>query len=163
MSPPVSALDWTVWPLRRQPVRGGIAALVGLATIVGVALTSSSAALTGVAVLVLAAAVAPFFAPTRHRLDADGVAITRLGVTKRRAWSAFRSVRANDAICLLSPFERRSWLENTRGCTLLLDGNREEVVAYAEAMVGAQPLDAAGASGRREASAAGGGPSSAHG
>jgi hypothetical protein len=135
MTEPPGAIEWTVWPVRRRPVRGAFGAAIALATIAIVA-RLSGAPLAVVAALVLFVSLSPFYVPTRHRLDAAGVEVVRLGRRTRRPWSALRSVHANDTICLLSPFEGRSWLESYRGVTLLLDGNRAAVVPYAEAMVG---------------------------
>ncbi len=141
-----AVLEWTAWPLRRRPLRGVLAGAVSIATVAAVA-HSSSAVLAVVAVLVLAFSLAPFFLPTRYRLDSQSVEITRLGHTTRNSWSKFRSVQAGDTICLLSPNEKRSWLDSYRGCSLLLDGNRAEVVRYAETMVGTPRAGASGASG----------------
>jgi hypothetical protein len=127
-------------------MRGALAAAVSVATVATVA-HSAGAALAVVAAAVLAFSLAPFFLRTHFRLDAQGVRVTRLGRTTRKPWNAFRAVRAGDALCLLSPNEKRSWLDSYRGCALLLDGNRAEVVRYAEAMVGTQHARASGASG----------------
>jgi hypothetical protein len=140
MSAGESALEWTAWPLRRRPGRGVLGAAIAAGAVALVAAASSSVPFTIAGSMVLAFALAPFFVPTRHRLDPRGVTVTRLGLSTRRPWTAFQSIHASDTICLLSPFERRSWLDAYRGSTLLLDGNRGEVVAYAEAMVGAARL-----------------------
>jgi hypothetical protein len=145
MSELPAAMEWTAWPLRRSLGRGAFAAAFVGATIAVVAQISGPL-LAVVAALVLAFSLAPFFVPTHYRLDAEGVAVRRLQRTTRRPWSAFRSVRSGPTMCLLSPGEKRSWLDAYRGCSLLLEGNRAEVVRYAEAMVGSAR---AGASGER--------------
>jgi hypothetical protein len=136
MTRPMSSIEWTVWPLRRKPARGAIAGLVAAGAVFLVARESTGFALPAVAVAVFAVSLAPFYVPTRHRLTPEGITITRAGTTTRRAWSSFRSVRANETHCMLIPALRPSFLAAFRACTLLLDGNRAEVVAYAEAMVG---------------------------
>jgi len=85
---------------------------------------------------VLGVSVAPFFVPTRYRLGEEGVEVARPWGTRRRAWSEFRAVRSGGELVLLSPSERRSWLDNIRGTTLQLEGNRDEVLDYVRKMVG---------------------------
>lgn len=108
---------------------------VALTSVVLVHFVAKSAALTAVAILVFAFSLAPFFVPTEYTFNRQGVTVRRLGHSQTRLWRTFRSVRADEERCLLSPFAKPHFLETTRGLLLFLDGNRREVVTYAEAMV----------------------------
>jgi hypothetical protein len=97
---------------------------------------TSSAWLAGLAAALLAVSVAPFFVRTGYRLSDEGVEIRRPWRRRRRPWADFRAVLAGRDLVVLSPFERRTWLEAVRGETLLLEDNRGEVLDYVEEMVG---------------------------
>jgi hypothetical protein len=130
------ALSWTVWPLVRKPALGALALLCIAGAVLLVASITTGFWMPVFSGIVLAVSVAPFFLPTSYRLTPEGVEIVRLGRAERRPWSSFRRVRADDEILQLSPFLKRAWLDSFRSCTLFLDGNRREVVDYAERMVG---------------------------
>lgn len=127
---------WEAWPLRRSPGRGVLAATVVAGSIWGVATWTSSPWLTAFAAAVLAVSVAPFFVRTGYRLSEEGVEIRKPWRRHRRPWGDFRAVLAGRDLVVLSPFERRTWLEAMRGETLLLEDNRGEVLEYVEEMVG---------------------------
>lgn len=131
-----AALAWRAWPFRRHPGRGAFALVVCAGAVALAASASNGPLLPFVAFLFLGSTLLPFFVPTDYELSADGIRVTRLGLTTRRPWAAFRRVAADEESCLLSPFPRRHWLDATRGSTLALEGNRREVTAYAESMVG---------------------------
>jgi hypothetical protein len=113
-----------------------LAAVVVVGSAWGVASWTGDAWLTGLALVVLGMAVQPFFVPTNYRLSPDGVEVRRPWSRRSRPWADFRRVLAGTDLVLLTPFERRTWLDNIRGETLLLDGNRGEVLEYVEEMVG---------------------------
>lgn len=96
---------------------------------------SSDPALTVLAVIVLVVPLVPFFVPTGYLLTPEGVEIRRPWKTRRRSWQDFRTVRTGGDLLLLSPFERRTWLERIRGEVLVLEDNRGEVLEYVESMV----------------------------
>jgi hypothetical protein len=113
-----------------------LAAVVVVGSVWGVAAWTASAWLTGLAVVVLGVSVAPFFLRTAYRLTPDGVEVRRAWRRRTRPWEDFRAAFAGRDLVLLTPFERRTWLETVRGETLLLEGNRGEVLEYVEEMVG---------------------------
>jgi hypothetical protein len=115
-----------------------MAAALVVGTVWGVADWTGDTWLTMFAVIVLVFAVAPFFVPTAFRLTPDGVEVRRPWRSWRRPWSDFRAVRSDRDLIVLSPFERRSWLDAIRGETLFLGENRGEVLAYVETMVGGE-------------------------
>lgn len=131
-----SGIAWRAWPLKRQPARGALAGVVVVMSCWGVWSWTASTWLTGLAVVVLAVSVGPFFLPTRYRLGPEGVEVVRRPwPRKTRKWTEFRAVRAGGDLVLLSPSERRSWLDNIRGEMLHLEDNREEVLGYVREMV----------------------------
>jgi hypothetical protein len=113
-----------------------LAAAIVVGSVWGVATWTGSPWLTVLAVVVLGASVAPFFVPTGYRLSEEGVEVRKPWRRRSRPWEEFRAVLAGRDLVVLSPFERRTWLESIRGETLLLDDNRGEVLDYVEAMVG---------------------------
>jgi hypothetical protein len=130
------ALSWTVWPLRQKPLLGGLALVCIAAAVLVVASITTGLWMPVFSAIVLALSVAPFFLRTTYRLTPEGVEVVRLGCAERRPWSSFRRVRSDEEILQLSPYLKRAWLDSFRSCTIFLDGNRREVLAYAERMVG---------------------------
>lgn len=137
-------MAWEAWPLRRSPARGALGAVVVAGSVWGVSTWTSSVWMTAFAAVVLAVSVAPFFVPTGYRLSDDGVEIRKPWRRRLRPWQDFRGVLAGRDLVVLSPFERRTWLEAIRGETLLLADNRGEVLEYVEEMVGREAGSGAG-------------------
>lgn len=129
-------ITWRAWPARRNPAKGVLALLVVAGSLWGVIAWTGDPWMTAFAAAVLAVSVAPFFVPTEYRLSPEGVEIHRPWRTKRRSWSDFRQVLRGGDLLVLTPFERRTWLETIRGETLLTEGNRGDVLEYVEEMVG---------------------------
>jgi hypothetical protein len=130
------ALSWTVWPLRKKPALGLLALACIAVAVLSVDSITQGIWMPAFAALVLVISVAPFFVRTTYHLTSEGVEVVRLGRAQRRAWSAFRRVRSNEEILQLSPFAKPSWLDSYRSYTILLDGNRSEVMDYVQGMVG---------------------------
>ena len=127
---------WEAWPVRRNPARGVLAAVVIAGSVWGTWAWTGSVALTGVALVVLGVATGTFFFPTHYRLTQEGVEIERPWRRQCRPWKDFRGIRHGGDLVVLSPFARESWLDGFRGVTLLLPEERGEVLEYVEAMVG---------------------------
>ncbi len=138
----VSELSWTAWPMQRSPFR----AMMGLAFIALVAWTLQSWLHAGyftiVAVLLLWGQVAGFYLPTRYTISDDRVAVRGIIAKREKEWVDFRSYFVDRDGVLLSPFIGRSRLERFRGLSLMFHANREEVVAFVEAKLGAGEDDA---------------------
>ncbi|MDP6461911.1 MAG: hypothetical protein QGH59_09030, partial [Gemmatimonadota bacterium] len=123
---------WRAWPLARRPAAGAFALLASALCVGVVARVSVDRLLTVLSAVVLFASFAPFFFPTRYRLDGKGVEIARPWRTWSRPWSDFRRVRIDRRVLLLSPYHRDTWRDSFRGETLLLEDNGEEVKRFAE-------------------------------
>lgn len=86
----------------------------------------------------LLAAVAPFWLPTRYRIDDGGIEEWRWPRRRRRAWPELRRVEVGARALLVSPFARPSWLDRYRGMVIMFDGgDRAAIVAAVRARVGA--------------------------
>ncbi len=129
-------LAWRAWPVRQHPVRGGLALVLAAGTIWGTWDWTRDPWLAGLAGVILAVATAPFFVPTRYRMSGDGVEISRPWRSWNRSWDRFRAVRGGGELVVLSTFARPSWLDSFRGEKLYLESGAEEVIAFAEEMVG---------------------------
>jgi hypothetical protein len=138
----VSELSWTAWPMMRSPVR----AAVGILFIALVAWTLQSWLRTGyftvIAVLLLWGQVAGFYLPTRYALTDNGVSVRGIITKRNKEWGDFRSYFVDRDGVLLSPFIGRSRLERFRGLSLQFHGNRDDVVAFVKAALGAEENDA---------------------
>jgi hypothetical protein len=138
-SPPPAAqgdvLTWKVWPARNRPLAALI--LVASSIVLGVLVRRA----TGDTVLGIAAPIfvlgslAAFLFPTEYRLTEEAIEVRSLGVTRSRPWSEMRRMTVDRTGVLLSPFEKRTWLEAYRGLRLLFGGNRDQVVSFAEARI----------------------------
>lgn len=114
-----AAVEWTTNPWREAPVRAASAAIGGLLLWLLAAWLLPGerllATLMGVAVLVV---LAPGMAPTRCRVDEDGVARRVLFAWERRAWPAILRARVGVHGLFVSPFAQRSRLDRFRGLFL---------------------------------------------
>ncbi len=115
-----ATIEWSYNPWRERPARawGALAALL-----LCCGLVVSTRLPLGVKLGLCAGAGASFGAailPWRYRLDDDGVTSGRGPFAQRRPWSDIgRAVRSSEGI-LLSPFQRRHWLDPYRSLFLPL-------------------------------------------
>jgi hypothetical protein len=81
------------------------------------------------ALAILTASLGTYFLPTDYTLYDGGIETRFLGNVRRFRWAQYRSFYVDPNGVLLSPFARRSRLENFRGIFLRYDGNQGEVLA----------------------------------
>ncbi len=135
---PAVGLAWSSWPARRRPLAAAV--VLASVAILGVLVRQA----TGDGVLAVAApffvllSVSSWLLPTGFRLTEEGLEVRSLGVTRVRPWSEMRRMVVDDSGVFLSPFERKHWLDAYRGVRLLTGGNRDQVVAFVEAKLGAR-------------------------
>lgn len=130
-----SELTWTAWPARERPMAALvlIAAAVVLGMLVG---RGTSDRVLGIAApAFVLASLSSFLFPTTYRLTDESVEVRSLGVSRTRPWSEMRRMTVDRTGVFLSPFEQKNWLEAYRGLRLLFGGNRDQVVAFAEARI----------------------------
>lgn len=80
------------------------------------------------ALAILAASLGAYFFPTDYAFFEGGLQTRFLGGVRRYRWGQFRSFYIDQNGVLLSPFARRSRLENFRGIFLRFDDNQGEVL-----------------------------------
>jgi hypothetical protein len=135
-APPAPSYEWTAHPARHRPqdvmLLGAVLVFSAYAVLVGF----ESAFLAALAPVILIIAVAPFWAPTRYRIDGDGVSERRLGRHKFRAWPDLRRVSIGKGGALISPFAKPSFMDRYRGILVYFDGaDRDRVVALLRARI----------------------------
>lgn len=132
-------LTWTAHPARRRPDHVALVVAVALLAAWAVLVTLEAPWLALLAVILIAAAVAPFWLPTRYRIDDDGVEEARWPRRRRRGWAELRRVEVGPRALLVSPFARRSWLDRHRGVIVMFDGgDRDAIVAAVRARLAGQ-------------------------
>lgn len=105
-----SVVTWTDWPVRRQPARSVVAALViGCAA---VAVSWVDGWLAVVTVLVLTWATADVLLPVTYTLDEAGITIVRATVRRHHPWSRFEGWRPHrEGFVLVGRGHRRALKE----------------------------------------------------
>jgi hypothetical protein len=137
-------LEWTIHPLRKDIKKSlFLIILLGLVAILvyfwGAAVDKTNAILlTGVSVIILFSSLTKYFFPTHYVLSEEGVEMkTTFGKLTRR-WVYFRSFYPDRNGIFLSPFPKKSWLENFRGVYLIFNNNAQEVTKFIRAKINTQ-------------------------
>lgn len=79
------------------------------------------------AAVILTASLGVFFFPTKYTLMEKDLTVEFLGAKQVKKWKSFsRAVPERNGI-FLSPFARKSFLENYRGIFVRYDGNKSAV------------------------------------
>ncbi len=121
-------LEYLCHPARRDMRITVMATVFIIICIVLVWLISYSILLVGLAVLILFGSLAGFYFPTRYRFYDNHLIVKTTAQTLRKEWSQFRSYYPDKNGVLLSPFGRRTRLENFRGLYIKFAGNHEQVM-----------------------------------
>ena len=94
------------------------------------------------ALIFLVITMAPFFFPTRYRMDDEGIEIVFLGVRTFRGWEEYKNFYPHDVGVHLSTFKRPSRLDAFRGNYIrFAPGNRKEVLGFLETHIERMPVD----------------------
>jgi len=80
--------------------------------------------------IVLFISLHSYFFPTSYRADDKEVTIQNVFMTQRRMLTEFRKVYVGKNGILLSPFRRKTFLNQFRGVFLLLPEQRDEVLEF---------------------------------
>lgn len=130
--------DWTAHPAKERPRDVALVVAVVSLTAGAVLMSLQSLFLTGLAVVILIVAVAPFLFPTRYVITDVDVSERRLWVYKSRQWKDLRRIQAGQGAVLVSPFASPSWMDRYRGLILMYgDNDRDELVRLIEQQVAA--------------------------
>ena len=80
--------------------------------------------------VVLFVSLHSYFFPTSYEIDDDEVRVKNIFMTQKRKLSEFRKVYVGRNGTLLSPFRRKTFLNQFRGVFLLLPKDRERIVEF---------------------------------
>ncbi len=127
-------MKWTVHPAKRDLTKTIISGVFVAAFIVVVAV------FYGVfwsvfGLVVLFVSLHSYFFPTSYEVDDQEVVIKNIFMTQRRRLNEFRKVYVGRNGTLLSPFRRKTFLNQFRGVFLLLPEQREEILEYLRARI----------------------------
>ncbi len=131
-------LRWRSHPLRRGGWRRSLVVAILILIPVGLGLLYGPF-YAFLALVILAASLGTYFFPTDYAFFEGGLQSRFLGGVRRFRWEQFRSFYIDQYGVLLSPFARRSRLENFRGIFLRYDDNQGEVLAVIRDRVRAEP------------------------
>nr|MBN2276920.1 hypothetical protein [candidate division Zixibacteria bacterium] len=134
--PDGKVLEWVCHPARRN-MRTTILVSFFLAVVVVVVYlaTDNSVWFSILASLFLFGSLSSFYFPSHYRLTEEEIIVKTKMQTMVKKWSQYRTSYPDKNGILLSPFTRRSRLENFRGIYIKFEGNRDEVIAFAREMM----------------------------
>jgi hypothetical protein len=112
-------LSWTVHRARENPGKTAVVSAFILA-FVGFSWAVFGPALGMLAVVVLFLALNTYFLPITYELTDKGIEIDKRLFTAHYEWKQFRRWFRTSGGVVISPFSRRSYLDNFRGVHLLL-------------------------------------------
>ena len=131
----LSVLKWRSHPFKRKIVTSFLVILCLLAVWISVYLTTFSILMTVVSVVILLAALSPFFLPTDYELTSDKIKVRFFFSLREKEWSFYRSFYVDKNGVLLSPFAKPSRLENFRGLYIRFDQNKDQVVKFVSSKI----------------------------
>ncbi len=122
-------ISWQVHRAREQPVKTVLVSFFILLFLL-FALFSFGPALMLVALIVLSVATHTYFIPITYRMNARGITIDKKIFSYTYEWSRFRRFFLTSGGVVLSPFSKKTFLDNFRGVHLLLPANPAPVLEY---------------------------------
>jgi hypothetical protein len=120
-------MKWTVHPAKRDLTKTILSGffVIGFLVFVGV-FYGIFWSIFGFVVLLLS--LHSYFFPTSYEITDDEVVIRSIFMTQRRKLNEFRKVYVGRNGTLLSPFRRKTFLDQFRGVFLLLPEKRDEIL-----------------------------------
>jgi hypothetical protein len=130
-SHPLPKVSWSVFRARENVAK---TVLVGISIAVFLTFTLwfFGILLALVALLVLFAALHTYFLPIRYTLAHDGITVDKRIFSHTYPWDQFRAYFRTSGGVVISPFSRRTFLDNFRGVHLLLPEDSADVISYLE-------------------------------
>uniref|UniRef100_A0A7C3IMM1 PH domain-containing protein n=1 Tax=candidate division WOR-3 bacterium TaxID=2052148 RepID=A0A7C3IMM1_UNCW3 len=122
-------ISWQVHRAREQPAKTVLVSSFILLFLL-FTLFSFGPALMLVALIVLSVATHTYFLPITYRLNARGITIDKKIFSYTYEWSRFRRFFCTSGGVVLSPFSKKTFLDNFRGVHLLLPDNPAPVLEY---------------------------------
>lgn len=112
-------LSWTVHRAKETPAKTVVASVFILA-FVGFTLVVFGPVLAALAVIVLFLALNTYYLPVTYTFTDKGIEVGKRLFTARYEWKQFRRWFRTSGGIVISPFSKRSYLDNFRGVHLLL-------------------------------------------
>lgn len=135
------AVEWIVHPAKRN-MRTTVLVTIFLIVVVIVVYFAASSVWFGVlAFIFLFGSLASFYFPTRYRMTQKEIVIKTKAQTLVKKWSQYRTYHPDKNGVLLSPFVRKTRLENFRGTYIRFEGNRDEVVGFVKKCMDARTAE----------------------
>lgn len=132
---PQPLLEYVCHPAKRNRTITILTTVFLLICVVLVYLISFSPFMTALGAIILFVALTGFYLPTRYSFYDDYFIVKTTTQSVRKEWSQYRSYYADKNGVLLSPFARRTRLENFRGIYIKFAGNRDEVLKVVAAKI----------------------------
>ncbi len=133
-------LIWTVHRAKEAPVKTALVSFL-LLCVVALGWWYAGPLLALVAVFVLFISLHTYFLPITYTFGDKGVTVDKRVFTHTYEWKMFRRWFRTTGGIVLSPFSRRTFLDNFRGVHLLLPADPAPVVARLEQQFAPRPPD----------------------
>jgi hypothetical protein len=131
---PRNELIWKVLPARnRRKLVIFLAVVLGFLSAV---FWTSGLFWTLLAAAILAVSLSSFFTPTIYVMDEEGLTVRKPLYTVSREWEEIRRITVDRNGIFLSPFRKRTRMENFRGVFLIARDNVDEALAFIRERVG---------------------------
>jgi hypothetical protein len=85
-------------------------------------------------------ALQPYYFPTRYELTDECAQVKTIFATQKRKLTDFKKVYVGKNGVLLSPFKRKTFLNNFRGIFLFLPPERDEILKFLKDRISEPPL-----------------------
>jgi hypothetical protein len=126
------SLEWICHPAKRNLKITTLVTVFLIILVVLVYWMTASAWFTILAILILFGSLASFYFPTRYKFTPDEIIIKTSTQKLTKNWSQYRTFYPDKNGVLLSPFARKTRMENFRGIYIKFEGNKDEVVDYVQ-------------------------------
>ncbi|MCK4909590.1 MAG: hypothetical protein KAS70_06795 [Planctomycetes bacterium] len=128
-------IEWTVHPVKKSRWRSTCLILFLIFLFVLIYFAFENIVFVFISVVFLLGSLRRFFWQTKYIFTDDEVIIvSSFGRTSKR-WSFFKSFYPDKNGVLLSPFPKKTWLENFRGVYLLWNTEKETIIDFIKTKV----------------------------
>ena len=122
-------LTWTIHRARETPGKTWVS-LALIAVFVVFTAWMFGPLLAVLALAVFFAALNTYFLPVTYRLTSTGIEVDKRVFTARYEWKQFRRWFRTTGGIVISPFSKKTYLDNFRGVHLLLPADSKPIVEY---------------------------------
>jgi hypothetical protein len=130
-SSPLPKVSWSVFRAKENLAKT-VMASISIAVFLAFTLWFFGVLLALVALLALFIALHTYFLPIRYTLAQDGITVDKRIFCHTYPWDQFRAYFRTTGGVVVSPFSRRTFLDNFRGVHLLLPEDPAEVLSCLE-------------------------------